>query len=200
MKVKLYVEGGGEGKELAGRFREGWHRFFEKAGLGGRMPGIVRGGSREKTLDLFKNAASTPKPGEFPILLVDSEVAVPPDRAPWAQLRAADGWEPPPGVGEDQAFLMVQVMETWLLADREALERFFGEDWQDAKLPKWPQLETVPKKTILDALDHLSARGRRRYSKGKVSFDLLGRIDPGKVEAKCPHAKALLDFLRGPRT
>lgn len=95
---------------------------------------------------------------------------------------------------------MAQVMETWLLADREALERFFGEDWQDAKLPKWPQLEMVPKKTILEALDQLSARGSRRYSKGKVSFELLGRIDPGKVEAECPHAKELLDFLRGPRT
>ena len=31
---------------------------------------------------------------------------------------------------------------------------------------------------------------------GKVSFELLARIDPARVEAACPHVRALLDELR----
>lgn len=38
----------------------------------------------------------------------------------------------------------------------------------------------------------------KRYSKGRVSFELLARIDPGLVEQACPHARALLDRLRAP--
>jgi hypothetical protein len=36
----------------------------------------------------------------------------------------------------------------------------------------------------------------KRYSKGKVSYELLARLDPGTVEASCSHAQALLDRLR----
>ena len=31
---------------------------------------------------------------------------------------------------------------------------------------------------------------------GKVSFELLARIDPARVEAACAHAKIFLDELR----
>ena len=30
----LYIEGGGEGRELSARFREGWNDFFKSAGVG----------------------------------------------------------------------------------------------------------------------------------------------------------------------
>ena len=47
---------------------------------------------------------------------------------------------------------MVQVMETWLLADRQALRRYFGPQFADSALPHWPELERVPKDAVLDAL------------------------------------------------
>lgn len=88
---------------------------------------------------------------------------------------------------------MVQVMETWFLADCNSLRRYFGAKFKENALRQWPQLEAVPKATVLDALECATAT---RYAKGKVSFELLAQIDPARVEAACPHAKALLNRLR----
>ena len=88
---------------------------------------------------------------------------------------------------------MVQAMETWFLADRNSLQRYFGAKFKENALRQWPQLEAVPKAMVFDALERATDKG---YVKGKVSFELLAQIDPALVEAACPHAKALLDRLR----
>ena len=87
---------------------------------------------------------------------------------------------------------MVQVMETWFLADVDALQRCFVASFRPRALRAWPQLEQVPKETIFDV--HAQASGRR-YTK-RMALDLLERISPDLVENACPHAKALLDQLR----
>ena len=87
---------------------------------------------------------------------------------------------------------MVQVMETWFFADVDALQRCFGASFRPNALRAWPQLEQVPKQTVLDVLAQASSR---RYTKRKA-FDLLERISPALVEDACPHAKALLNHLR----
>jgi hypothetical protein len=91
---------------------------------------------------------------------------------------------------------MVQVMETWFLADRDLLRRYFGESLRESHLRQWPALEAVPKRTVFEALDKATAGCRKPYAKGKVSYELLGQLDPGKVETASPHAKMLLDRLR----
>jgi hypothetical protein len=194
---KLYIEGGGEGPRLDTRFREAWQRFFRRAGLAGRMPKVVRGGGRSQTLEMFRTALANPRRGEVPLLLLDSEGPVAQGCSVWAHLRSLDDWAQPAGAGDDQAFLMVQIMETWLLADREALKRYFGAGFRADALKAWPRLESVAKDTVLKALERASAGCAMRYSKGRVSFDLLGQIDPGLVGSACPHACALLDRLRG---
>ena len=92
---------------------------------------------------------------------------------------------------------MVQVMETWFLADREALRSYFGPLFVENALRKWPKLEDLSRETVLDALDRATAQCPNPYSKGKTSFGLLARIDPTLVEAACPHGKDLLNRLRG---
>lgn len=197
MKIKLYIEGGGDSAFQDTLFREGWQTFFQKAGLAGRMPRIFRGGGRNATFDAYQTAVRTKKPDELPLLLVDSEALISEDTAAWAHLAACDGWVRPPNVGDDDAFLMVCCMETWFLADREALKKFFHDCWRDSALPQWPNLETVPKETILEKLAQATAGcGKKAYSKGKRSFEILKVISPVIVEAKCPGAKRLLDRLR----
>ena len=191
----LYIEGGGEGKDLRARFREGWKKFFGSAGVGGRTK-IVRGAGRKQTFDRFATAVSGSAPGTVPFLLVDSEGPVAPEHSVWRHLRARDGWTRPDGAGDDQAFLMVQVMETWFLADREALRNYFGMKFRENALKTWPDLEDVSKSMVLEALERATASCRKPYSKGKVSFELLARADPARVEAACPHARTLLDALR----
>lgn len=188
----LYIEGGGEGRELGARFREGWNEFFESAGVGSRTK-IVRGGTRQQTFDRFATAVEVGRPGTVPLLLVDSEDRVAPRNSVWQHLHTRDGWHQPPNASNEQAFLMVQIMETWFLADRVALQNYFGAKFRQNALKQWPNLENIPKTTVLDVLEKATSKG---YSKSKVSFELLARINPALVEAACPHARALLNRLR----
>jgi hypothetical protein len=116
VRTRIYIEGGGEGRLYDTLFRRGWSEFFEAAGLSGRMPRVVRGKGRGQTFDLFSTAVSNPRPGVLPLLLVDSEDPVQLGHTVWQHLKARDDWDQPEGT-DDQAFLMVQVMETWFLAD-----------------------------------------------------------------------------------
>ena len=194
----LYIEGGGEGKALRARFREGWKEFFNSAGVGGRTK-IVRGGGRRQTFARFATAVSDNSPGTVPFLLVDSEGPVAPRHSVWQHLHARDRWVRPAEAGDDRAFLMVQVMETWFLADRGALRMYFGTRFRENSLRAWPNPEDVPKSTVFGALERATASCRKPYSKGskgKVSFELLARVDPARIEAACPHAKAFLNELR----
>ncbi len=197
MSAVIYIEGGGDRDEnLARLFRRSWTKFFEAAGLEGRMPRVVRGGGRARTFDLFQTAIGNPRPGRVPLLLVDSEADVAAGHSAWRHLQARDGWDRPQGARDDQVFLMVQVMETWLVADRNTLQSYFGAQFRENALQQWPDLEDVPKRSVLDALARATAGCPRRYAKGEVSFELLERIHPARVEAECPHARALLHCLR----
>lgn len=197
MKVKIYAEGGGEGQLYDTLFRKGWREFFEKANLRGRMPSVIRGKGRARTFDLFRTAIIHGKPDELPLLLVDSEDAVGAGHTVWQHLKIQDDWDRPDRAGDDQAFLMVQVMETWFLADREMLRTYFGPEFRENHIPGWPDLESVPKATAFDTLEKATAGcDRKQYRKGKISFEMLARLDPSKIEIACPHAKKLLDRLR----
>lgn len=192
----LYIEGGGEGRELGARFREGWNKFFESAGVGSKAK-IVRGGTRRQTFEKFATAIKAGLPNTIPLLLVDSEAPVAAGNTVWQHLSLNDkNWIRPIGAGVDQAFLMVQIMETWFLADRAVLRKYFGARFRENALRRWPNLENVPKSTVLNALASATASCSKRYSKGKVSFELLAQINPALVETACPHAKALLNRLR----
>ncbi len=196
MTAKIYVEGGGDGQLLDTLFRQAWTAFFASAGLKGRMPRIVRGQGRGQTFDMFRTAVQTAKQGELPLLLVDSEDAVQAGHSAWQHLKARDDWDQPVNAATDQAFLMIRVMETWFVADRNLLVQYFGSQFKSQHVPNWPVLENVSKSDVLAALGRATAACRKPYSKGKVSFELLKRLDPAVVEASCPSAKALLDRLR----
>jgi hypothetical protein len=199
VKIKLYIEGGGDSHLQDTEFRAAWAAFFEKAGLKAlrKMPATFRGSGRAKTFDAYCTAVKNRKPDELPLLLVDSEYLVTTGPSVWKHLKKSDGWSKPAGAGTHDAFLMIACMETWFVADRESLKQFFHGCWRDQSLPKWPQLEAVEKTKIFRALDQATAAcGARKYSKGKVSFDLLQSIEPAEVERGCPAAKVLLDRLR----
>ena len=168
--------------------------FFDAAGVGGRAK-IVRGGSRIETFNRFKSAVRGRREDVLPLLLVDSEGAVQSGHSPWQHLLARDGWNKPDGAREDQAFLMVQFMETWFLADKDGLRRYFGEGFRERAIRQWPELEAVPKETVLNALAQATAACGKVYGKGRTSFELLAHIDPAGVRAACPHANKLLQRL-----
>ena len=196
MTVTIYIEGGGDNRRLGAQFRAGWASFFEAAGLRGRMPKVVRGGSRQQTFKGFVTEVANSTPRTVPLLLVDAEAPVKADHSVWQHLRAHDGWRKPVAAGEDDAFLMVQITETWFLADRDTLRGYFGPRFVEKALGEWEELEHVPKADVLDALSRATANCPKPYTKGKHSFKLLERVDPARIEAASPHAKTLLNRLR----
>ena len=107
VKAALYIEGGGTSGRLGQLFRNAWRDFFISAGLAGNLPRIVRGGGRQQTFEQFAEAVRAARPGELPVLLVDGERPVAARRSAWEHLQANDRWARPPGVGDDQAFLMM---------------------------------------------------------------------------------------------
>lgn len=194
VRVRIFIEGGSIASDEV--FTEGWRNFFLAAGLLGRMPRVVRGEGREQTFDKFKSALQRRRPNELHILLVDSEGPVAAGRSAWQHLHHQDNWEQSPGTDDDSAYLMVQVMETWFLADREALRRFFGPSLNENHFREWSHLEAIHKDTVINALESATANCRKPYRKGRVSFELLEQIDPQRVSEAYPHAGQLLTYLR----
>lgn len=201
VSIKIYVEGGGDRKDLKTRCRQGFSQFFEKAGFNGRMPAVVACGSRQKAYDNFCTAVKTADDNELPMLLVDSEDAV--SESPRQHLHSRDGWVCPDGVRDEQTHLMVQVMESWFLADRLTLADHFGKGFRKTALPNRTKIEEVAKQEVFDSLKSATRDcGKDKVydekAKGKHSFDILGKLDPGKVRKASPHAERLLQALDHP--
>lgn len=125
---KIYLEGGGVSGKLHDRCREGFRKLLEGAGFKGRMPRLVACGGRGETFDDFKTAQHKRSAGAYVAMLVDSEDPVKAVDKPWAHLRNRDGWGRPAHAVDDQVFLMTTCMETWIVADREALKRHYRND------------------------------------------------------------------------
>ena len=198
MNVKVYVEGGGQGK-LRTACRSGFSSFFDKAGPKDYMPRVVACGSRDETLKRFQIALNNiGGSGEVPILLVDSEGPVQSGKTPWQHLRSRDNWKRPDNAQEDQAHLMVQFMESWFLADVSELESFFRRGSRTTSQAQRNDIEQISKEDVLNQLKAAS-RGSRKgaYRKGRHSFDILAQIDPEKVIQRSRFAKRLVETLKG---
>lgn len=210
--VKLYVEGGGDSAALKTACREGFARFLEKAGLSGHMPRIVACGGRQDAFDSFCTAL---KNGEPALLLVDSEAPVAlaaqlgdatvkdvrSQWLPWLHLlhRPGDGWEKPAGAQDMQCHLMVQCMESWLLADRASLKVFFGQGFLENQLPPDnPDVEAIAKNELYQSLANATrtCKTKAQYGKGEHSFKLLALLDPVKVMDVSPWDRRFIDGLK----
>ena len=194
MKVRIYVEGGGD-KSGDIACREGFRKLFTRAGFEGQMPSIRASGPRHIAYNDFKTAMRQDPATEYPLLLVDSEGPV--ADGGWIHLRQRDGWEKPPSAGDDQAQMMVRCMEIWCVADRDALRNFFHGCLQERALPALNNLESRSKADVQGALEHATRDcGRdRAYKKGRRSFELLGKLNPDELN-KLPHFARLCDTLR----
>jgi len=122
--IKIYVEGGGKGKHTPGKCRKGFAEFFKKMVPDGRQPRVNACGPRNKTFKDFCTAIRQ-NPQNINILLVDSEGPV--NKKPWEHLKNRDNWNRPDEVTDDSVHLMVQCMESWFLADKDVLEKYYGQ-------------------------------------------------------------------------
>ncbi len=191
--MTIYIEGGGDTRALQAPARRAFKALFERAGLKGRMPTVIACGPRSLAIRAFQNAL---KRGEIAVLLVDSEGSVAIGSSPTMHLRGRDEWG---GHGDESGIhLMVQIMESWFLADPDALLKQFGAGFEAKALPKSSNVETVSKETVLSGLNRAITKcGVRSYTRRKrLGFEIVERLDPNKVEASSPFAKRFFDYLR----
>ncbi len=193
MSVRIYVEGGFQGSTKTA-CRTAFRLFLEKI-IPPKSFSVIASGSRSNAFEDFRTALKS-HPDDFIILLVDSEDPV--VASPWQHLRnrAGDNWHRPPTAREDQAHLMVQVMESWFLADKQVLIEYYGQQFLAASLPGQSNIELVAKQDVFNALQHSSRNTKKgEYHKTRHGFDLLSMIDPIRVRGASRHFANLLAVL-----
>ncbi|GIW70951.1 MAG: hypothetical protein KatS3mg102_0493 [Planctomycetota bacterium] len=91
-------------------------------------------------------------------------------------------------------------MESWFLADLDALGSYFGPKFQRPALPANPCVERVAKHQVLKALRHASHKTPKgAYEKARDGFELLSRVDPARLtQQTAPYARRFLDCLTPP--
>ena len=192
--VKIFVEGGGNRKKTVAVCKRGFSALIGRVARS--SPRIVPCGPRGMALDKFRNALHN---GEDALLLVDSESPVRPQNfgRPWAHLAESDNWQKPDGATDDDAHLMAQCMESWFVADPDALAAHFGDGFKPAKLPGNPDVEEIAKTDVLAGLESATKKIRNgEYEKTRDGFALIGKIDPSRVAKRAPHAERFFDALR----
>ena len=91
----------------------------------------------------------------------------------------------------DSVFWMVQIMESWFLADLDALKAVF-KGLHEAAVKGNPNVEEIPKADVLERLDR-AAKGE--YHKIRHGVKLLGLVDPAKVRKAAPNCDRMFRMI-----
>lgn len=182
-EIRIYIEGGGDGKDTKARLRGGFSFFFKELVQVARSKqikwNITVCGSRNNAFRDFKNTLAD-RPNAFIILLVDSEAPV--KQPPWEHLKLRDNWDSP-GVDDTHCYLMVQAMEAWFMADIDTLKRFYGQGFKENAIPKNINVETIEKDSLEPSLKAASrdTKSKGEYQKIQHASKLLEMLDVDKV-------------------
>lgn len=195
-EIRLYVEGGGDGKDTKDQVRRGFAVFLRnivEIARGKRIRWrIVACGSRNSTLGDFKTGIRA-HPHAFNVLLVDAEAPVAVD--PRQHLQNRDGWDLT-GIADDQCHLMAQVNEAWLVADVDALEKYYGPGFHSNSIPRTNDVEQIDKTALYSALKAASRdTSKGEYHKVRHAPAILARLDVSKVRNRAHHCNRLFATL-----
>jgi len=184
--IRLYVEGGGPGSYA--KCRRAFKALFLKV-VPDKEVTVIACGARDDALSDFGLALSQ-RPHENLYVLIDSEAPVVDGHGPIRHLQAEG--KQVRGAQEAQVHLMVECMEAWFLADRSCLRTYYGNRLDEGALPGNPNIEAVNKTEVLRGLARAARNTpKKRYDKGRDSFELLSRIDPSTLRRAAAHAERL---------
>ncbi len=198
-EIQIYIEGGAKGQDRASsvELRKGFSTFFgelvEKAREKNIRFKLIICGSTEITCKIFSQA-NEKSSNEFLVLLVDSDLPVSEDETPKSFLQNQEKLKKCDlrKVNENQCHLMVQVMESWFLADIDALKKHFGQDFKENKLRKNKKVEEIAKDDVLNSLKE-STKDRKKGSYHKIQdgAKLLEIINSNRVREVAPNCERL---------
>jgi hypothetical protein len=180
-ELRIYFEGDS-------RLRPGFHRFLKE---------IVEA-TRGRCLFRLIDAKGTPvqdyyngikaNPDAWNVLLLDSDG--PADRN-HEELCRGKKIEPS---RSGSVFWMVQIMESWFLADVAKLRVHFGNRFREGAAIGNPKVEEIPK---ADVLSRLNAASGGDYHKVNDGRKLLEMVDPLKVRKAAPNCERMFALILG---
>lgn len=201
MSVTIFAEGGNDSASIT-NLRKAFGIFFGKLMPDKDKPTVLPCKGRSVTFSQFCKAIKHPKEGHHFFLLVDSEAPIEENTTTWEHLRnrPGDEWERPDESKDDQVFLMVQCMESWFLADRDAVESWYDDhNFNAAKLPPLVSgsIEPISKDRIAEGLKAATKDTQKSaYHKTRHGPSLLENIEPKKVVTASVHAAKMESALR----
>ena len=194
--VAIYMEGGGDGRDTKAALRQGMDVFLTPLKDAVRAKSwrwkLVCCGGRNAAFDGFRNAVLM---GDDAIvaLLVDAEAPV--NGPARAHLRSRDGWDLA-FTSDDVVHLMVQTMETWIVADRDALAQYYGQHFRANALPRNRNLEDVARAEIERTLEQATRNTQKgAYHKIRHASHLLKRMNSQNVRRRCPSCARMFEAL-----
>ena len=179
MSAAIFIEGsklGEDSKEMDVRCRKAFHALLDPI-CPKRKPSLHPCGGRDRAFKDFRTAHKLGK-ATFVALLVDTEDPVEDLNQPWEHLKDRDNWDRPHGAEDEQVFFMATCMETWIVADRDALKRHFKHKLQESALPPPNDLEQRERQDVLGKLEHATRECPNAFRKGNRSFDILAKLSP----------------------
>ena len=197
-EIRIYVEGGGDSSRTQLPVREGFSKFLMDLKLISDQKNIgwsiVACGSRGDAKNDFFDAIES-HPDAFIVLLVDSEAPV--NDKPWRHLNKYDKWQLQES-HNDNYHLMVQVFESWLIADLDALKDFYGEGFDENVMELETEVEKISKKDVNYFLQ-LSTRNTEKGKYHKINHGpkILALLDVSLVRNTAPHCNRLFTTLAG---
>jgi hypothetical protein len=206
--IAIFVEGGGDSNDQKAELRRGLDALLDKLKCQARLKRLgwklVPCGGRDSTKDAFLNEIDRGSKDTLCVLLVDSEEGVPhpiSDASQNAQSRKdhlirRDKWQDLLTIPQEQIHLMVQCMEAWIVADSEALAKFYQKNFHPKKLPARQNLEEEPKADLTAKLIAATRDTQKGdYHKTKHAPKLLALLSAEKISARCVHFNILCDWL-----
>lgn len=195
--MRIYAEGGGDGKDSKATFRVGMNTFLTEIVQLARSQkmgwNLIVCGSRTNAFRDFQTALKT-HPDAFNVLLVDAEAPVTATSVR-QHLKDRDTWNMT-SFTEAQCHLMVEVMENWLLADVDALARFYGQNFNRSAIPSTRFVEQISKSTVELSLTNATRRTQKgEYHKIQHGLKLLGLISAPIVRSRAPYCDRLFTTL-----
>lgn len=195
------------GKETIASLRQGFRKFFQPLYDIGDSKGIeirlILCGSRRDAYEDFKNGCES-HPESFNVLLIDSESQLSDTDTAWEHLRKRKEDQPwildSLGFDDAQCHLMVQIMETWFIADIDALKQFNGDKFREnkiiVKMEKYQNVELVSKHTLdvwLRAATRDTEKGK--YHKTQHAPKILQLLNVARVRKASQYCDRIFTTL-----
>ena len=170
-EIRLHVEGDE-------KLRSGFRSFFSEFPRGTLKLIATNGTPVQDFVDGIRS-----HPDAINLLLLDS------DEKPELRVQLAR-------YPNDRVFWMIQLMEAWFPADKEALKRYYKRDFRESALPENPRVEQISKRDVLEGLKEFSRRtSKGPYHKTKHAPCVLELVDAELVRGAAPECERLFQQL-----